>query len=64
MINEKKIKELEKRINSPNYSDSLPNKSSTKTDIIKLKKLAKEIRKTVGDYTVEPTAHTYIGHRP
>ncbi|HSX53571.1 MAG TPA: hypothetical protein VLF90_04390 [Patescibacteria group bacterium] len=64
MIDEKKIKELEKRISSPHYSESLPDKNSTKTDIAKLKKLAKEIRKTVEDYTIEPTTPPVTGSRP
>lgn len=64
MIDEKKIKDLEKRITSPNYSETLPTKQTPKTDIAKLKKLAKEIRKTVEDYTIDPTTHTVSGSRP
>jgi len=59
MINEKKIRELEKRINTPNYSESLPRKKKSKPDTTKLKKLAREIRKTVEDYSIEPTAHSH-----
>ena len=51
-INEEKIKELEKRINTPNYSESLAENRNTKPDIGKLKKLAKEgIVKRVGGYS-------------
>lgn len=62
MINEKKIKELEGKISSPNYSDTLSSKK-TKSDVKKLKKLAKEIRKTVEDYPIETTAHLHTGIR-
>ena len=64
MINEHKIKELEKRIKTLSYSESLPNKNTTKPDITKLKKLAKEIRKTVEDYSIEATVHPYVSNRP
>lgn len=59
MVDEKRIKELADRIDSLNYSDTIPEKKQfPKTDLSKLKKLAKEIRKTVEDYPVENSAHT------
>lgn len=59
MVNEKRIKELTERIDSLDYSDTIPEKNqSPKIDLVKLKKLAKEIRKTVEDYPVENSAHT------
>jgi hypothetical protein len=64
MINEKKIKELEIQISRPDYTESLVQKKVVKPDLTKLKKLAKEIRKTVEDYSVETTAHVYTGSRP
>jgi hypothetical protein len=64
MINEKKIKELERQISKPDYSESLAQKKAAKPDVTKLKKLAKEIRKTVEDYPIEATTHLYTGSRP
>lgn len=64
MVNEKKIQELEKRINAPNYSESLTENKNSKPDIGTLKKLAKQIRKTVEDYPIETSAHSYTGNRP
>lgn len=64
MINEQKIKELEQQISAPDYSASLDQKKPVKPDVAKLKQLAKEIRKTVEDYSVETTAHVYTGSRP
>lgn len=62
MIDEKRIKELAKRIDSLDYSETIPkNTKSPKTDLSKLKKLAKEIRKTVEDYPVENPTHTNTG---
>ncbi len=62
MINEQKIKELEKQLSSPTYSTSLPDSSPNKPDLIKLRKLAKEIRKTVEDYTVENSTYPLAGN--
>ncbi len=61
MTNEQKIEELQKRIVTLSYSDTLPEHTQTITppDLAKLKKLAKQIRKTVEDYPVEATSHSY-----
>ena len=64
MINERKIKELERQISKPDYSESLAQKKSAKPDVTKLKKLAKEIRQTIEDYPIEATTHFYTGSKP
>lgn len=65
MINENKIKELEGKISSPNFSDTLSsNKKTTKPDVGRLKELAKKIRTTVEDYPIETTVHLHTGIRP
>ncbi len=63
MINEKKIKELDSQISRLDYSESLSQKKAVKPDVTKLKKLAKEIRKTIEDYSTETTTHLYTSSR-
>lgn len=58
MSNDRKVEELDKRIVKLPTSHTLPNRKRVEPDRAALLKLAKKIRKTVEDYTVENTIHT------
>lgn len=57
MSNDDKVKELEKRITKLSSSDSLPIKRASKPNRSALLELAKRIRESVEDYSVEATTH-------
>lgn len=60
MSNEKRVENLSKRIStSLRYSEKIPSRKSPIPDSSKLKSLAKEIRKTVEDYSVEATTYPH-----
>lgn len=62
MSNEERVKALDKKIVTKlPYSDKIPNKKTLNPNTSTLKELAKKIRETVEDYSVEPTIHTQSG---
>lgn len=46
-----------------NYSNELVHEMHAKPDIVELRKLAAEIRKTLKETAVDTLAHPYIGSR-
>lgn len=65
MSNDERVEELKKRIDIElSYSKTLPNKKAAKPNVKRLKELAKEIRKTVEDYTIEAATYTDPSYRP
>lgn len=59
MSNDERVKALNKKIVTKlPYSDTIPNKKTFSPNTSSLKVLAKKIRKTVEDYTVETPIHT------
>lgn len=64
MSNDKKVSELNKKVNTElDYSDSLTKKKTTKPNVEELKKLTRKFRKNLEDYTVEPASYAALsGH--
>ena len=57
MSNDEKVRELEKQITKLSSSDSLPTKQVSKLNKTTLLELAKKIRVSVEDYSVEASTH-------
>jgi hypothetical protein len=55
--NDDKVKELDRRITKLSSSDTLPNKKIEKPNKSALLELAKKIRESVEDYSVETTVY-------
>jgi hypothetical protein len=64
MSNEERVENLAKRIkHGLVYSNTVPNKNVAKPNVEKLKKLAKDIRKNLEDYTGEATTYPHTHSR-